>query len=123
MPGQVYQTVQAFTSYDAEVGRFETLDLDKAQVITSMVAGESGNHKVILDIDLPAQLIPSTTPGHFHLYIDVEVPEPEYVNMLEAMAKAGVIEKGYYGASKERGFTAVRLPWVKKEAPVEHPGA
>ena len=34
--------------------------------------------------------------------------------MLEAMAAAGIVQHGYVNASKKRGFTALRLPWVKK---------
>jgi len=34
--------------------------------------------------------------------------------LLVALAEAGVIEEGYLKASLERGHTALRLPWVKK---------
>ncbi len=37
-----------------------------------------------------------------------------YVTMLDALAYAGIIEPGYAEASKARGFSAVRLPWVSK---------
>lgn len=115
LPGQVYQSVQEFDSYDAQTGRFDTDDLSEAQVITSRVSGSDGWHKVVLDIDVPAQLIPSSTPGHHHLYIDVAMREEVWADLVRALAKAEVIEDGYANASLERGFTAVRLPWIKKE--------
>lgn len=94
------------------------VDADVANVMTSKLRLKKDKHKVVLDIDLPAQLLPSSTPGHFHLLIDHEVPWDKYVNLLNALAEAGVIEEGYAGASIARGWTAVRLPWVKK--PVEY---
>lgn len=125
LPGQVFQTVVDFGNdpdddYDATSDRFETTDITEAQVTTSMVAGDRGAdrnlHKVVIDLDLPAKLLPSSTEGHFHLYIDHEIPWTKYRNLLRALAEAGLIEPGYLGASEDRGYTAVRLPWVKKEA-------
>jgi len=120
LEGLVLQTVTNLDTYDAQSGRFDTEDVEIAQVITS-TTDESvtksiveHRHKVVLDIDLPAKLIPSSTPGHFHLYIDHEIPHNDYMNLLLALMKAGLIEPGYYNASLERGFTAARLPWVKK---------
>ncbi|AWY04876.1 hypothetical protein PBI_FLOOF_39 [Microbacterium phage Floof] len=93
-----------------------------ATVITSVIADQDPTlrgtpdelHKIILDIDLPAQLIPSTTPGHFHLYIDKELPWHRLEPLLHALSDAGLVEEGYVGASVARQHTAARLPWVKK---------
>lgn len=115
MEGQVYQSVQKFDDYDARSGRYDTTDLEKAQVITSRVAGKDNVHKLLLDIDIPAQLIPSSTPGHSHLYIDKEMSEDAWSTLLFALSSAGIIEPGYMRASISRGFTALRLPWIKKE--------
>lgn len=77
--------------------------------------GSSGTrHAVLLDLDVPAYLVPSTRAGHSHLYIDVAVPEDRYFNLLDALAECGVIENGYASASKKKGGTFLRLPWVKK---------
>lgn len=114
LPGQVYQLVEQFTAYDAQTDRFSTTHVEEAQVITSLVAGGGGQHKLVLDVDLPAQLIPSTTEGHFHLYVDTVIEHDKWEALLIALAEAGVIEPGYMRASIARGFTAVRLPWVKK---------
>lgn len=71
-------------------------------------------HAIILDLDLPAYLVPSSTPGHSHLYIDKVLNEDAYYELLDALAKAGVLEPGYVTASKRKGGTHLRLPWVKK---------
>jgi hypothetical protein len=79
---------------------------------------EDGLHTVVLDIDHEAWLVMSTTPGHYHLYINVPdgIGWDLYEPMLRAMGDAGVLQAGYVGASVERGFSCVRLPWVKKQA-------
>lgn len=118
LAGQVFQSVQNFDSYDAIEGRFDTVDAAEAQVTTSRVAGRE-THKVVLDIDLPAKLIPSSTADHFHLYIDHEIPWHKYERLLLALADAGIVEEGYVRASIARQFTAARLPWVKKLDAVE----
>jgi len=124
--GQVLQTVDVFDSYDAAAGRFDTTEAAKAHVTTSRVdKGQSMTarglsasweaHKVVIDLDLPARLVPSSTPGHFHLYVDHEMTWEQYAAVLQAMGNAGLLEDGYVSASLARKFTAVRLPWVRKE--------
>lgn len=76
----------------------------------------SGQHAPVIDIDLPIRAIASTTDDHWHLYIDKPMSWRKYKRLLRALVAAGVVEKGYYRASKERGGTQVRLPWVEKVA-------
>lgn len=72
-------------------------------------------HALLLDLDVPAYLVPSTTPGHSHLYVDVAINEDDYFELLDMLADCGVIEEGYAIASKRKGGTFLRLPWVKKQ--------
>lgn len=97
----------------------EVTDLIDAQVVTSETLANPFLHKVLLDLDVPAVLIPSTTPGHSHLYIDVDVPWEKLVDMLDAMAEAGVLEKGFVKAARARGFSTLRTPWTKKPERVQ----
>lgn len=90
-----------------------------ANVSSSLIAGTDNGwrrqkHALLLDLDVPAYLVPSSTPGHSHLYVDVEIEQEDYWALLDALAKCGVIEKGYAQASKKKGGTFLRLPWVKK---------
>lgn len=101
-----------------------TDELEKAEVVTSQanipdVWGDrdGGFHRPILDIDFPVVVIPSTTPGHNHLYINKTMTWPQYAKLLRVLAEVGIIEWGYADASIEREHTAVRLPWVKKGEP------
>lgn len=75
-----------------------------------------GWHAVVLDVDLPAALIPSSTEGHSHLFIDCPMSWRRYRHLLKALAKAGVIEPGYYRASRRFRMSMVRRPGVLKDA-------
>lgn len=88
---------------------------DEANLISSEVEGAAGIHLPVLDIDFPARLVPSSTEGHFHLYLDSYVAWDKYLRVLEALADAGLIERGYYEVAKIRKATFVRKPGVKKE--------
>lgn len=105
---------------DSELGvideREEVATLNDADVVSSEYLGFHGSHMLVLDIDVPAALIPSSTPGHSHLYINTYMPWQVYEKLLDALAEAGILEPGYVGASKARKATAVRLPWVSKPA-------
>lgn len=109
--------------------RKENAEIEEANLITSAVADslafegvdpfgpeEYLLHKPVLDIDLPAKLIESSRPGHYHLFIDKEMSWGQYVRLLMALAEAGILERGYVSASLERGYSCVRLPWVKKDS-------
>lgn len=100
-------------------------DLTKANLISSIDPGSTpgdpaATHRPVLDIDFPAALVPSSTPGRFHLYLDIEIKDADYWPMLEALAAAGVLEPGYVRACQSRGYTSVRLPWIKKQPGEAH---
>lgn len=71
-------------------------------------------HYPILDLDFPCELIPSSTEGKFHLYMNKEVTWLQYQNVLTAMAAAGLLEPGFVGASIAAGTTFLRKPGVYK---------
>ena len=113
----------------------ETGDIDEAHVVSSLIKGTTltpeevgtvadffdakslgGRHQVVLDIDHPAWLVESTTPGHSHLYVELPggVDWAAYEAFLEAAVGIGLLEPGYVEVSKKRGHTDVRLPWISK---------
>lgn len=89
-------------------------EIDKAHIILSHER-DSDLHRPILDIDFPIHIEQSSTPGHFHLYMDKAMPWRDYRRLIVALERAGVIEKGYGRVSEARGYTSVRLPWVRKQ--------
>lgn len=72
-------------------------------------------HYPAIDIDYEARLLPSSTPGHFHLYLDHVCTWRQYKKVLKAMAKAGLIEMGYYKMNRPRKQTFLRKPGVTKQ--------
>src|SRR4051794_35126863 len=47
---------------------------------------KNGHHSPVLDVDYMAALVPSSTPGHFHLYLNgVTMPWWKYRVLLKAM--------------------------------------
>jgi len=77
-----------------------------------------GTHAPALDIDIPCRYVPSSTPGHGHLYFDtLSLTWEGYQDLLKALVLAGIVEQGYYLASLNRGQTLLRPPHVKKFSP------
>lgn len=72
-------------------------------------------HAVLLDLDVEHFYVPSSSEGHGHLYVNVFANEADYFELLDLLAKVGVLQKNYVEASKKKGGTFLRLPWVKKE--------
>jgi hypothetical protein len=74
----------------------------------------TGKHAPALDLDVPHEYVPSTTPSHGHLYINVELPWWKYRVLLWALKFCGIIEKGFYNSSVKRKQSMLRLPGAKK---------
>lgn len=71
-------------------------------------------HWPVLDLDMPCILLDSSTPGHHHLIIQQDIQWSKYLPLLKALYEAGIIEEGYYHASRKRGYSAIRRPGVLK---------
>lgn len=91
---------------------YEVSTLDDANLIVSLT--EDGYHAPVIDFDLPVEVVPSSTPGHSHLYINHKMTWEAYQELLVALVKAGLVEDGYVKASVARGFTSVRPPGLFK---------
>lgn len=88
---------------------------DQANLIGSLWT--DGRHRPTLDIDIPLQYVPSTTPGHGHLtFPTVSLSWDEYKDLLEVLGNVGILEPGYVAAALRREATFVRPPWVRKPA-------
>lgn len=103
-----------------ETGRYEVADESDANLVGSRIKSSIVPglelHAPVLDIDLPCTLIESSTPGHFHLYIDKVIRWHDYKALIETLANVGIIEPGYADASIRRGQTFVRKPGIVKGA-------
>lgn len=83
--------------------------------LVSSATGVGDFHMPVLDIDrIPVRLVPSSTPGNYHLYIDYPIRWEDYAELLDLLARIGILEPGYVNASKARQMTFVRKPGVAK---------
>lgn len=95
--------------------REELGDVISSETVDDHTGKPTGMHTVVLDVDY-RMAIRETSPGRGHLFIDVPpMSEKEYFALLEALAKARVIDRGYWLASVARGGSHVRTPWTPKE--------
>ena len=87
---------------------------DKANLIGSDT-GVSDFHMPVLDVDrIPVRVVPSSTPGNSHLYIDLPMHWSQYARLIEVMGKVGILEPGYVAACLAEQGTFVRKPGVPK---------
>lgn len=85
----------------------------RPNVVSSLCA--NGLHSPVLDIDFPCRLVPSSTPGHFHLYLDgIEIEWEAFRRVLSVLGEAGILGRGYVAHSLNRGFSVVRMEHDKK---------
>lgn len=110
---RVFRRVKVWHAGYSSVEEAERCSAADANVITSEIQ-HSDLHAPVLDMDIPCALVPSSTPGHFHLYIEKPMTWRTYRRLLKALGRAGVLEDGFVKASLDRGYTSVRVPWVKK---------
>lgn len=78
----------------------------EANLISSLTV--DGLHAPAIDLDFPCRLVPSSTSGHYHLYLDRTMSWRQYKRLLRAMLKAGLIEPGFYKIAKIRKQTFLR---------------
>lgn len=94
------------TTYSGSEKNKEVKTENEANLISSLTINNT--HAPVIDLDLPARLLPSKTEGHYHLYLDVEMDEDDYFKLLKVMAEVGLVEDGYYKASLKKGASFVR---------------
>lgn len=100
-----------------EFGPEKEEPIHKANLITSKFVTAFGTeyHAPVLDIDFEAELIPSSTEGHYHLFLDRAMSKELYFELLDVLARVGILQYGFVEGAKKRGASSVRLPWIKKD--------
>lgn len=96
-----------------EPSRVSVENVEQANLVSSLI--KDGIHAPAIDLDFPAYLVPSTTAGHFHLYIEKEMRWKDYKKLLDTLLEVGLINRGWYDISVKFEQTYLRLPHVKKE--------
>lgn len=116
LPLTTYANIRYRDSYGGSYSKSETSDdLNKVNGIGSRLKNSPELHVPIFDIDVPATLIPSSTEGHSHLYIDVPMTWRTYRRLLKECGRAGIVDKKFVKVSIREKMGLLRAPWVKKE--------
>lgn len=87
-------------------------DCKDANLVASL--RDDGTHAPAFDLDRRAFLIPTTTSGNHHMYIDEVLSWRQYRALLRGFYKSGLLDPSVYWRSLYRGSTHVRPPWVRK---------
>ena len=74
-----------------------------------------GFHMPALDLDFQVSLVPSSTGGHYHLYLNKRMRWWRYRILLRVLRFVGIIEPGYYKASIRRRATYLWRPGLHKQ--------
>jgi hypothetical protein len=101
------------TSMGIRVSRMEDANLLTSR-IEATIDTEEEKHFIIMDVDHEAELIPSSTPGHYHLYIYHEVTKEQLDKFVAVAREIGLIQQGIVRGYKERGVLCLRKPGVVK---------
>lgn len=70
-------------------------------------------HYLILDIDMPVQLITSSS-GNNHLLLPKVLQFDEMTEVLDVLAKYGIVQSKWVESAKRHGFATLRLPGISK---------
>lgn len=65
-------------------------------------------------LTVPAMLVPSSTEGHFHLYLETEMDWGDYLGLMRCMVDAGLLEKDWVDMNERRRMAMLRKPEFKK---------
>lgn len=126
-----YRTQYPFKNYDdSKISKYEEYleehyeqmgqdvpekDYEKAHLVSSSVKNDEDMHLPVLDIDYSAHLEPSSTEGHYHLYLNKKITWEQYQKLLNIMSECGLLESGFVEASINRGYSSVRKPGLSKD--------
>jgi hypothetical protein len=96
-----------------DLTEFSAVGTDSTNLLSSRLVG-TRQHAPILDLDVPHVCVPSTTPGHSHLYLHVPMSRAKWTVLQLVLWWTGIQECGYSVWSIRRGANCVRLPGDRK---------
>lgn len=98
--------------YDLHDDRHRVEKRSNANLVSSVT--REGMQVPIIDLDYPHAYIPSASPGHGHLYLNVPISRWRWWVLMIGLRVGGVIEKGFFVWSLRRGGNFTRLPGAVK---------
>jgi hypothetical protein len=105
--------LKSLLEYRQDSDRWMVVDPGDGNLVSSVT--DKGTHMPIIDLDFPHQYIPSSSNGHAHLYLDVEMNRFKLFILVTALYLTGVIELGHWVWTLRRGASFVRKADVLKK--------
>lgn len=90
---------------------------EESNVVSSRLGDDEAllrAHMPIVDLDYPHEYVPSSTPGHAHLYLNVEIGRARWICLMLGLWIGGVVSRNYMLWSFRRMANYARQPWVSK---------
>lgn len=101
----------------ARQGNLRFVERGEGNLISSMVAPDQ--HRPVLDLDMPHIYVPSSTPGHGHLYINnVVLNDMAHYVLISTLVELGILGPGSRVQLDTHNMSMTRPPHVKKIADV-----
>lgn len=79
-----------------------------------LVKPDGGAAATLFTLNVGAKLLPSSTEGHFHLYIDHETTWNKFLQLMGVMYAAGFLGLDYFQMCVQSEMSFVRKPGVTK---------
>lgn len=95
----------------AQVADLTNRHVANSNIITSVA--NDGYHYPVLNFDFPVRVYPSTTPGHYHVYLDKPIESEVYFAFLDYLNEMGLTDRRWTRSAHHLGASWVRLPWVQ----------
>lgn len=108
--------IVSLLQYRQHKNRHLTMQQD-ANLISSKTT--DGRQMPIIDLDFNFHIVPSSTPGHVHLFIDHPMSKFRWAALMLALWFSGSVEMGYAVWSLRRGGNFVRMPEIEKQPGAE----
>jgi hypothetical protein len=67
-----------------------------------------------LELGVPVQILPSSTPGHHHVYIDAEMKWRPYRALCKAMVRVGLLESAFVDLMISHSMSMLLRPGLTK---------
>lgn len=104
--------VKSLWKYRQDLDRWPVEHARDANLVSSLTF--NGTHAPIIDLDFPHRVVPSSTPGHSHLFLDVEMSRFKLIVLMLTLWFCGVVEMGHAVWTIRRGASFVRIPGQPK---------
>lgn len=90
----------------------------------NLISSEKGNgkHILMLDLDQPSYIVSSSSHAHNHVYIDADLDLEALKEIVDVLAKHGILQAGIKKQLDAAGCLTLRPPGVKKTSDEDQVG-